>query len=343
MKDLLFTSIATTVGMPKCVVSKDRVRTFDKVKYNVPLTTCYSVLAKDCSGYEHPAFVVLMKKLDQNREHKKIKIVTQEKQIEMWIEHNGQFKIRVNGKSIPTTEVEQHDIHQEGESTFVVQLTTIGVRVTFDGYGAIIQMSHMYKNAQCGLCGHYNDETTDVFRTASNELTDDLTTFHRSYLQTDDSECQVDETIVADKKRYRYDSQSWEVNSDSNSNSGSSSSSESKSKSTEEETSSNINSNEDVVDERKPRLATKVIEYNHELCFSTKPILECPTNTYPVEHQPESKKVSFGCLPRTDSHAIRLERQVMRQQIVDINNVEGVQLKPSFVESVFVPIKCRRL
>jgi len=70
MKDLVFTSIASTVGLPKCVVSNDRVRTFDKVKYNVPLTTCYSVLAKDCSGYEHPAFVVLMKKLDQNREHK---------------------------------------------------------------------------------------------------------------------------------------------------------------------------------------------------------------------------------------------------------------------------------
>ena len=70
MNDLVFTSIATTVGLPKCIVSKDRVRTFDKVKYNVPLTTCYSVLAKDCSGYEHPAFVVLMKKIDQTREHK---------------------------------------------------------------------------------------------------------------------------------------------------------------------------------------------------------------------------------------------------------------------------------
>jgi hypothetical protein len=341
MKDLVFTSIASTVGLPKCVVSKDRVRTFDKVKYNVPLTTCYSILAKDCSGYEHPAFVVLMKKIDQNREHKKIKIVTQEKQIEMWMEQNGQFKIRVNGKSVPTTEIEQHDIHQEGESTFVVQLPTIGVRVTFDGFGAVIQMSHMYKNAQCGLCGHYNDEKTDVFRTASNELTDDLTTFHRSYLQTDDSECQVDETVVADKKRYRYDSKSWETNSDSNSNSGSSS--ESKSKSSEEETSSTTDSNEEVVDERKPRLATKMIEYNHELCFSTKPIFECPTNSYPTEHQPESKKVSFGCLPRTDAHAIRLEREVMRERIVDINNVEGVQLKPSFVESVFVPTKCQRL
>jgi len=265
----------------------------------------------------------------------------------MWLEHNGQFKIRVNGKALPTSEIEQHDIHMEGESTYVVQLPTVGIRVTFDGYGAVIQMSHMYKNAQCGLCGHYNDEKTDVFRTASNELTDDLTKFHRSYLQTDDSECQVDETIVADKKRYRYDSKSWETNSDSNSNSGSSSESKSnsnsKSKSSEEKSSSTNSRSSEVVDERKPRLATKMIEYNHELCFSTKPIFECPTNTYPVEHQTESKKVSFGCLPRTDAHAIRLERQVMRQQIVDINNVEGVQLKPSFVETVFVPLKCKRL
>jgi hypothetical protein len=357
MNDLVFTSIATTVGLPKCIVSKDRVRTFDKVKYNVPLTTCYSVLAKDCSGHEHPAFVVLMKKIDQTREHKKIKIVTQEKQVEMWMEHNDQIKIRVNGKSVNPSnedEIDQHDIHQEGPSTFVVQLTSVGIRVTFDGYGAIIQMSHLYKNAQCGLCGHYNDEKTDIFRTPNNELVDDITKFHRSYLQRDD-DCTVDEKIISDKKRYQYNSKSWEVNSDSNSNSGSSSSGshssrsssksheQTKSRSTsasgsQESTSRMVTSTEVVDDHRKPRLATQVIERNHELCFSMKPVLECPTNTYPVDHQTESKKVSFGCLPRTDSQSVHLEREVQRQHIINTD-----QLKPSFVESVFVPIQCKRL
>ena len=93
-----------------------------------------------------------------------------------------------------------------------------------------------------------------------------------------------------------------------------------------------------VDDHRKPRLATQVIEYNHELCFSMKPVLECPTNTYPVDHQTESKKVSFGCLPRTDSQSVHLEREVQRQHIINTD-----QLKPSFVESVFVPIQCKRL
>ncbi len=54
----------------KCVVSSDRVQTFDEVKFRAPLTTCYSVLAKDCSGYEEPKFVVMMKKLSQETEGK---------------------------------------------------------------------------------------------------------------------------------------------------------------------------------------------------------------------------------------------------------------------------------
>ena len=95
-------SVSNRLVQTKCVVSSERVETFDQVKYRAPLTTCYSVLAKDCSGNEEPKFVVLMKKLSQQTEGKasclslwqacdlnktnmfqKMKIVTQEKVIEL--------------------------------------------------------------------------------------------------------------------------------------------------------------------------------------------------------------------------------------------------------------------
>jgi hypothetical protein len=63
-------SVSNRLVQTKCVVSSERVETFDQVKYRAPLTTCYSVLAKDCSGNEEPKFVVLMKKISQQTEGK---------------------------------------------------------------------------------------------------------------------------------------------------------------------------------------------------------------------------------------------------------------------------------
>lgn len=58
-----------TQNRAECTIDGKRVETFDQVMYKAPLSTCYSVLAKDC-GREQPKFAVLMKKLDQKSQDK---------------------------------------------------------------------------------------------------------------------------------------------------------------------------------------------------------------------------------------------------------------------------------
>lgn len=59
----------STQGRAECKVDGKRVETFDEVLYKAPISTCYSVLAKDCSS-ERPKFVVLMKKLNKDNQDK---------------------------------------------------------------------------------------------------------------------------------------------------------------------------------------------------------------------------------------------------------------------------------
>jgi hypothetical protein len=105
---------------------------------------------------------------------------------------------------------------------------------------------------------------------------------------------------------------------------------------------------------------TKVIEYNHKICFSLKPIKQCPEGTMPISSSSSSnkdggdeysgadrdndqqsssggrkEKVQFACLSRTSSEAKRLQRQAHNGVIVDIENQ-----KPSFVETVQQPLRC---
>ncbi|NAW44990.1 hypothetical protein FGF76_23650, partial [Salmonella sp. gx-f4] len=62
-----------------CKVQKNQIRTFDDVLYNTPLTTCYSLIAKDCS--EEPTFAVLSKKTEKNSEEMIIKVIRGEQEI----------------------------------------------------------------------------------------------------------------------------------------------------------------------------------------------------------------------------------------------------------------------
>jgi hypothetical protein len=335
-------SVTNRVVQSKCVVSSQRVQTFDDVKYRAPLTTCYSVLAKDCSGDDEPNFVVLMKKLSQQTEGKKVKIVTQEKVIELEAkeqryqsEIDRPVLVKVDGKEVDLEQrqtIREHGhvvLRIEQQGMYVkVDIPEAGVQVYFDGFAATIKVSPMYQNAQCGLCGHYDGEESDEFRTADNELTDDVEKFHRSFFHQDE-ECEIDEKVVDDDEEYEYRPFVWEH---------------------EDEDEQDRRDDEERDDEdrreliknkfeqrvQRPRQSTKVIESAHEICFSTKPVPECPSTTYATKFE-EEKKVSFACLPRSDPEAHALYRLASNDKIVQTE-----QLKASFVETVLIPQECRQ-
>jgi len=280
---------------------------------------------------------VLMKKLSQETEGKKMKIVTQEKVIELEAkqqryesEIDRPVIVKVDGKVIDLEQeqtIREHGVEQQGMYV-KVDLPEAGVQVFFDGFAASIKVSPMYRNAQCGLCGHYDGEQTDEFRTADNELTQDVEKFHRSFFHQDE-ECEIDEKVVDDDKQYEYQPFVWEHED-------------------EEEQYRRDGEERDDEDRReliknkfeqrvqRPRQSTKVIESAHEICFSTKPVPECPSTTYPTKFA-EEKKVSFACLPRSDPEAHALYRLASNDKIVQTE-----QLKASFVETVLIPQECRQ-
>jgi hypothetical protein len=66
----------------------------------------------------------------------------------------------------------------------------------------------MYKNLQCGLCGHFNDEDEDVFRMGNGRKSSSLKQFHESYTLKN-QEC---DTKNLNKFYSEQDSQEFSIN-----------------------------------------------------------------------------------------------------------------------------------
>jgi len=186
---------------PVCHISSRYIKTFDEVKYSVPLTECWSTLVKDCGSEGEPNFGVFIKKIRPDSEQKKIKVVTPLNKIELIPESDSyeSVKIEVNGeKFFPETfePIVEHGhiiatVEKVGEYV-KLSLPETGVKIFFDGYSANVKLSHMWRNIQCGLCGHYDHEHTDEFRLPNQELTEDVREFFTRYTHREES-CRVPE------------------------------------------------------------------------------------------------------------------------------------------------------
>ncbi|GMR61934.1 hypothetical protein PMAYCL1PPCAC_32129 [Pristionchus mayeri] len=299
---------------PVCEVSDARMKTFDEIIYRAPLTTCYSVLAKDCS--EEPKFAVLLKKISKNGEEKKMKMITHENTIEIEV-NKYEMEVSVDGKIVKEKKLEEYGLEKRGD---VVIFENEDIFVKFDGYKAEIKMSELYKAKQCGLCGHFDGEKKGEFRMADDEETDDLEEFHRSFLLKND-ECEMEELKIKNKKNYKKFEEEDE-------------SEESNEFVYEEEKKEKKEKKEYKEDDETVELIqkTRVIEYSHRLCFSKTPVSECPKNS--VEDETKSVKVHFACLERSSSEARRLLRE-SRREVLDIQDLPN-----SFVETLVVPRTC---
>ncbi|KAI6215599.1 hypothetical protein M3Y94_00403800 [Aphelenchoides besseyi] len=326
----LFQSVSS-FGGAECRFNERRVRTFDGTAYKAPISSCWSVLAKDCSR-EEPRFVVMMKKTD---EEKKLRIITQDNTIELIGQsENEKVKVMVDGEHVK----DEERLSDEGiEVNFNnVYVSKRGINVEFDGQEAKVKIGGQYKNLQCGLCGHYNDEEDDVFRMGNNQRSNNLKEFHRSYTMKNE-ECEEgklnkfyqqndNKFSIRQQQKGRQNRHQWY---DDNS-----SSDESTQYSNQEEW-----QNSDEQDDQKqvqPVKRTQVIEYNHKVCFSSEPVERCPRGSTP-DDDAETKpvKAQFFCVERTSTEGRQLLRQVRKGKTVDSND-----RSPAFVETVEQPTKC---
>jgi hypothetical protein len=322
---------------PVCHVSSHKIETFDKVTYRVPLTTCWSVLAKDCRTEN---FAVLMKRMSPDSAQKKMKIVTRTHKIELLPETReyDSIKVKVNGEEmeIPKTILSHnhHVLKLEKIGPYVkVSLPESGIRVYFDGYATNIKMTPMLRNLQCGLCGHFDDEPLDEFRNPEFGLETDVRSFFRKFTIKDE-DCEIPSrlTDICEDSECRYRSPlDLDMREEEDRR-------ESRESSSEE--SSESRRSDRMRNSMRPIRKTKVIEQNSKICFSKRPVPVCPLRSYPSSVKSEERRVVYCCLSRDDPDAEVLLHKVRREMRVP-NEIDD--LPTSFTQTEFVPDLCTRL
>jgi len=297
----------------ECKINNGKVRSFDDVIFKAPLSKCYTILAKDCSNSENPRFAVMMKKVGSNE--KALKVITRREVIEVEPK-NGKLQVKINGEREDNEEtLEQYGIDY---TKSMVRIANRDITVRFDVNGeASVKVSPSFKNTQCGLCGHYDDDSEDEFRMSNNELTSDIKSYHKSYSLVDD-ECRKDSEDTYNQEEYKQLKHRREYEQDE----------EYGQDKKQQKRRRNDNYETDPIEK------TEVMEYNHKICFSIKPVKACPEDSYPQETK--EQKVSFSCMDRSSPEARRLLREARRtNQPVSLPNT-----KSSFTETLSIPSTC---
>ncbi|EPB71152.1 hypothetical protein ANCCEY_09758 [Ancylostoma ceylanicum] len=308
----------------ECVVKSKEVTTFDNLFLKTPLTTCYSVLAKDCHS-EEPRFVVMMKKIQKEREEKKLKIVTP-RDVFVLEMMEGEIVVTVNNRRISQDELRRYRIVKVEENLFKIDIED--VVVLFDGYQANIKLSHMYKNMQCGVCGHYDGEKWNDLRRADNEETEEVEDFHRSYIAKDE-ECDIDEVELKKERNRRLEKdlkyrnyhlrEENELRHEYRENRLRYENEVEKEKRFER--GEIFERYDEETETRKPILRTRVIEREGRVCFSVKPVHECPRDTIVKKEEEEEIEAEFVCLHENTSTR-RLLRKA-HEEVIPHHLLEG--------------------
>ncbi|KIH69020.1 von Willebrand factor type D domain protein [Ancylostoma duodenale] len=321
----------------ECIVKTNEVTTFDNLFLKTPLTTCYSVLAKDCHS-EEPRFVVMMKKVHKEREEKKLKIVTP-RDIFVLEMINDEIVAKVNNRRVNHDELRRYKIVKVEENLYKIDIED-DVVVLFDGYQVNIKLSHIYKNMQCGVCGHYDGEKWNDLRRADNEETEEVGDFHRSYIAKDE-ECDIDEVEIKKERNRRlekdlkyHDYRLREENELRGEYSEDRLHYEDEMIKKRFEREERFERYDEEIETRKPLLRTRVIERERSVCFSVEPVHECPRDTIVKKDEEEQREVEFVCL-RENTNTRRLLRKA-HEEVIPRHLLKGQR----WITKIHVPRMC---
>jgi hypothetical protein len=257
------------------------------------------------------------------------------------------------------------------------ELPDVHVNVFFDGYSANVKVSSVYRNTVCGLCGDNDVEQDDEMSTPENMPYSSAIETHRKYMVRD-NECSFDENTVNQPSRYENKQWAWEQDDDQdiydrytttryNQNKRlpkeqqqKTTSGEYSSERINERNNQRINNDDEDEDdntnddestefnsrkqqrgqswETSPIKVTKMIEQNHQVCFSKVPIAKCPRGTIVKQYKQQPVKTPYVCLPRSELQTETYIRLAVREQ-QPIRALE--QLTATFTEMEIVPRSCR--
>jgi len=321
MKRFGFEEQSSTSNAQCTLDSSYNVESFDGKKYKIPMTTCYTVLAKDCGSSSKPQYAVLVKKSSEQNSALSLKILVPKKQFILYEKQKGEMIIKMNGVQLREEEYEENGIHKITETkrpTYVLHCSVTGMELRFDGRTVALSISNDYINRQCGVCGHYNLDSEDTLRKEDNTLASSMKEFHSSYLyrgEEQDSECtQSAQQKFNELKEEEYHKRSKfsSSNSDENGSDELVADMEKKSqrmqsqpeesheqqkkgkkqrKQKKDEDNVSLKSNEDTsisseferqYKKIKPIRKTVVVEEQDMICFSIQPQKACPRGSTPI-------------------------------------------------------------
>jgi hypothetical protein len=303
---------------PKCKISSRRLRTFDGKEVSVPLSTCWTVLAKDCS--ESRRFAVLVKKVSEEAREKVVKILTPAHKIILDGTTPSAIRVRVNGEDYTPEEFSVTEFGSKVAKVYKygdyvkVHIPREGIWVFFDGRSCEVKISPDYVGRQCGVCGHFDYEPSDEWRTPSMESTSDVSRIFREYT-IQSSECSMpefrcDEPSCTYRPTYRFPESSAEA------------------------------------DYKIPRHLShkpntpvmklnKIVRKWNKLCISKEPVEKCPEYAYPSSAT--TKEVEYGCLEMTDARSSVWSSDALYTPIP-----EAKSLPTQFTKTETVAASCKR-
>uniref|UniRef100_A0A914YFP7 VWFD domain-containing protein n=1 Tax=Panagrolaimus superbus TaxID=310955 RepID=A0A914YFP7_9BILA len=250
------------------------------------MTTCYTVIAKDCTAESE--FVLMAKK--REGEELELKMVTRTKTYELY-EKNKKMVLEVNGYKIEEKDFEENGIYKVAnrEGLYEIRCKDTGASARFDGKNIIARIGTEYANRQCGICGHMNFDKSDDLRKADNQEAENLRDFHKSYLYRD-SEC--DQSVIeAIEKDSSEEGREEEYRED-----------------VDYEDSENQDEN------IAPIHKTIVVEEDEgTICISKASHFQCPKGSQSTSG--EFEEIEFACMKRHQHKAQKMLRQLLKPKV----------------------------
>ncbi|XP_049338243.1 zonadhesin, like isoform X49 [Astyanax mexicanus] len=176
-------------GTSTCLATSDpHYTTFDKRRYSF-MGNCTYLMSEACNSTDVPYFAVYT----ENENRYNIPTVSYVSAVHVHvlglkvsILKGGIVQLNGTNVNIPLTPTPGVDVFKSG--TLYTVLMNFGVTVRYDGNHYVdIKVIKDYEDKLCGLCGDYNGDSKDDFRTPAGELVNSVTDFGNSW--NTDPEC----------------------------------------------------------------------------------------------------------------------------------------------------------
>uniref|UniRef100_A0A3B3CS42 Uncharacterized protein n=1 Tax=Oryzias melastigma TaxID=30732 RepID=A0A3B3CS42_ORYME len=180
-----------TVHKRTCTISGDpHYYTFDNTVFHFQ-GTCTYVLSEQCQN-GLPYYRVEGKNEHRGSTHvswtRLVKVFVYDETIELVKGNPGRAKVDGSFTATPFSMNQGRvQVYQSGFS--VVVSTDFGLTVSYDTYSHVgISLPYTYQNATCGLCGNFNNQPGDDFRTRQGEVVSSDVVFANSWRASGDDE-----------------------------------------------------------------------------------------------------------------------------------------------------------